>query len=141
VSPVFRSNLEISQPEAWSVKESMTLVGPGGMANVIFSSEPLDPNITAQRYADAQGEVLRKEFNGYREDYYEPALIFGGRPGFVRQFQWTPEEGPPVTQIQFYYAANGRGYTATATTPSSEFSDQEPELRRIMAGLSIWAGR
>jgi hypothetical protein len=134
---VFTPQLRASLPEGWFAKESMTLLAPDGQANVIASSEPLDTSITAQRYAEIQGELLVKEFSGFRELRFQRTLILGGRPGYLRQFEWTPEDGVPVTQIQLYYAANGRGYTATATTPSSQFPRFERQLGEILADLAL----
>jgi hypothetical protein len=113
------------------------LVRQGGQANVIASSEPLDPTIDTDGYAEAQGDLLRGEFPGYREMTFEKLQIFGSRQGYLRQFEWTPPDGQPVTQIQLYYAENGRGYTATATTPSANFPAVQVELRQLLAGLKI----
>jgi hypothetical protein len=63
--------------------------------------------------------------------------VFGGRHGFLRQFRWTPQDGPPVTQIQLYYVDEGRGFTATATTPSESFPDLELLLRQTLLGLRL----
>jgi hypothetical protein len=133
----FVPRLRVEMPDGWFAKESMTLLAPDGQANVIASSEPLDPGITVQHYAEVQGDLLRKEFPGYRQLRYERALVFGGRPGYEREFQWTPPDGVQVTQIQLYYAANGRGYTATATTPTVESSRFERDFRQTLDGLSI----
>ena len=124
-------------PDGWRAKESVTLVAPDGYANVIASSEPVDPGLDAQQYAEAQGDLLRREFSGYQELEFGPRLIFGGRPGYVRTFSWQPENGDPVTQIQLYYAESGRGYTATATTPSSEFQRYGSGLRSCLEGPSL----
>ena len=121
----------------------MTLLAPDGQANVIASSEPLDLSIDTQRYAEIVGEALRKEFakpdHNYRELHFEPTLVFGGRQGYVRRFEWTPldADAQRVTQMQLYYAENGRGYTATATTPSSEIQGFELLLRQILGALRI----
>lgn len=126
-----------SLPDTWFAKESMTLLAPDGQANVMASSEPLDETIDTDQYATVQGDVLRKEFPGYREAQFERLAIFGGREGYIREFEWTPPDGVPVTQIQLYYAENGRGYTATATTPSTHFPAVEVELRQLLSGLTI----
>ena len=134
----FRPRLAAVMPADWFAKESMTLLAPDGQSNVIASNEPLDADTDTKQYADMQGELLRSEFPGYREHAYEEIDLFGGgRRGYLRYFEWTPPDDVPVTQLQFYYAENGRGFTATATTPSSNFPNVEAELRQIMAGLSI----
>ena len=133
----FAPRLRATLPAGWFAKESMTLLAPDGQANVIASSEPLDPTITAQRYAEIQGDVLNQKFEGYRQLRFEPTLVFGGRPGYLRQFEWTPPDGVPVTQVQLYFAANGRGYTATATTPSSEFHRFEQQFDQMLSGLLL----
>ena len=113
------------------------LLAPDGQANVIASSEPLDPSIDTEQYATVQGDLLRGEFPGYVEHAFEEAALLGGRRGYRRHFEWTPPDGVAVTQIQLYFAENSRGYTATATTPSTNFENVEAELRQILAGLLI----
>jgi hypothetical protein len=133
----FDPTLSAVMPTDWFVKESITLLHPKGRANVIASSEPLDAQIDTEKYAGVQGDVLEAEFNGYEELAFEPKRIFGGREGLMRRFSWAPEDGVPVTQIQLYYAEAGRGYTATATVPSSAFSELELQLMDILEGLSV----
>jgi hypothetical protein len=133
----FRARLVLPLPEGWHAKESITLLAPDGQGNVIASSEPLDPSMDARHYADVQGELLHSDFNEYREHAFEPALVFGGRPGYVRVFSWKPENGDRITQIQAYYAANSRGYTLTATTPSATFEGFEPVFRRVLQGVAL----
>lgn len=130
-------HLSVSVPNEWSFNESMTLLSPDGMANVIVSSEPIDSSLTAQAYAEVQGDQLRTEFPEYREFELVEAQVFGGRPGYSRHFEWKPADAERVTQIQLYYAESGRGYTATATTPSTNFEELESQLRQVLAGLVI----
>lgn len=134
INPVLTAAL----PEGWFAKESITLVAPDGQANVILSSEPLDSSIDVQQYAEVQGELLSTEFPGYHEFHFEPTQVLGGHEGYMRRFEWMPENNPqPVTQMQLYYVENGRGYTATATTPSSEVLRFELLLRQILGRLNI----
>ncbi len=135
--PEFRGELTAALPGDWFAKESTTLLAPDGQANVIASSEPLDPSIDTDRYASVQGDLLRGEFPGYEEKSFDRIEIFGGRSGYMRHFQWTPPDGVPVVQLQLYYAENGRGYTATATTPAEGFPSRELLLRQILLGLRI----
>lgn len=133
----FKPQLTAPLPEGWFAKESITLLAPDGKANVIASSEPLDQGIDTQRYAEVQGELLRKEFPGYREFAFEPTKMLGDRQGYIRRFEWTPPDGVAVTQIQLYYAENGRGYTATATTPTTDFERFEMQFRQLLGGLKL----
>jgi tetratricopeptide (TPR) repeat protein len=126
-----------SLPGTWFAKESMTLLAPDGQANVIASSEPLDETIDTHHYAEVQGDLLRNEFPGYDERRFEKKTMFGGREGYIREFEWTPPDGVPVTQIQLYYTEAERGFTATATTPSSHFPAVELELRQLLDALII----
>ena len=135
--PEFRGKLTAAIPEDWFAKESTTVLAPDGQANVIASSEPLDPGIDTDQYASVQGDLLRTEFPAYEEKAFDQVEIFGGRTGYLRHFQWTPPDGEPVTQLQLYYAQNGRGYTATATTPATAFPARELLLRQILLGLRI----
>jgi hypothetical protein len=138
---IFKPVLRVPVLEDWLAKESHTVLAPSGQANVIASSEPLDPDVDVHQYADAQGSLLRTEFARYVEQEFRPELVFGGRPGYLRRFSWTPPDGVPVTQIQVYYAENGRGYTATATTPTSSFEEYGDQLRQILGDMFIEAPR
>jgi hypothetical protein len=133
----FTPRISAVLPTGWFAKESMTLLAPDGQANVIASSEPLDPSIDSQRYAEVQGELLENEFPGYRQQTFEEMVVFGKRQGFLRRFQWTPPEGVQVTQMQLYYVEDCRGYTCTATSPSTTFGQHEDEILAIMKSLTI----
>jgi hypothetical protein len=110
---------------------------PDGQANVIASSEPLDSNLDVHRYAELQGQLLREEFAGYRELQYGPTELLEGRQGYMRRFEWTPSNGQPITQMQLYYVEKGRGFTATATTPSAHVQHVELVLRQVLGELRI----
>jgi tetratricopeptide (TPR) repeat protein len=133
----FRAAIEAAVPEGWFAKESTTLLAEDGQANVIASSEPLDPSITTEVYAEVQGDLLVKEFPGYEQTSFETVSILGGRQGYLRHFKWDPPDGLPITQMQLYYVEKARGYTATATTPSEAFPERELMLRQVLRGLLI----
>lgn len=133
----FKRQLTAPLPEGWFAKESITLLAPNGQANVIASSEPLDPAIDTNLYAQVQGDLLRKEFPRYREFASEPARMLAGKNGYMRHFEWTPAGGDAVTQIQFYYAEEGRGYTITATAPSTQFERFEVQFRQLLVGFAL----
>jgi hypothetical protein len=132
----FEARLSIPLPQSWFAKESLTLIAPDGQANIIASSEPLEADIDAERYAQVQGDLLRREFNGYHEHSFEAAAAFG-RHGFIRVFEWQPPDGVRVSQIQMYYAESGRGYTATATSPSTQFDRYAPQLWSVMDNITF----
>jgi hypothetical protein len=133
----YKGTLNLPLPDGWFAKESITALAPDGQANLIASSEPLDPSIDSERYARVQGELLEREFPGYRQFSFEPTMAFGRRGGFLRRFEWVPPDGLAVMQIQVYYAEAGRGYTATGTSPATEFSRYERDLVRMFEGLTI----
>jgi hypothetical protein len=133
----FRPRLTAAIPPEWFAKESTTLLAPDGQANVIASAEPLDPTVDSERYAAVQGDLLREDFPDYEEKEFAAVTIFGGRSGYMRSFEWTPPDGVRVAQIQLYYAENGRGYTATATTPLENFPKRELLLRQLLLALRI----
>jgi hypothetical protein len=118
-------------PDGWCAKWSVTVQSPTGDANVIVSSEPLDPTIDSKDYADAQGELLEDEFPGYDEESFERATAFG-MPGYLREFRWTPEDGDPVRQLQSYAADDGTGYVATGTALARDFDDLRDDMVEIM---------
>jgi hypothetical protein len=124
-------------PSGWLPKEQITLLAPDGQANVIASSEPLDPSIDGKRYAEIQGDLLDNEFPGYRQQTFEEMVVFGERQGFLRRFQWMPPDGVQVTQMQLYYVEDGRAYTCTATSPSTKFGRYEDEILAILKSLTI----
>ena len=133
----FVRRISMGIPTGWYAKESLTVVDAHGQANVIVSSEPLDPSIDSARYAAVQGELLDREFVGYYEESFEAATVFGGRSGFIRRFGWTPSDGVPVRQIQVYVAEEGRGFTATATTPLTSVARFETIFTEVIGSLDI----
>jgi hypothetical protein len=126
-----------TRPPDWFHKESITLLAPDGQANVIASSEPLDPAVTATAYAMIQGDLLRNEFPGYVEHTFEAATVFGHLQGYLRDFGWTPPDGAPVRQLQQYAVRDGRGYTATATVPATQYERFRAQLRSVLASLTV----
>ncbi|HKI66432.1 MAG TPA: DcrB-related protein [Solirubrobacterales bacterium] len=132
-----RAELAATIPDDWRWKESLTLLAGKDDANVMFSSEAVEPDVDAERYAVVQGEQLRSEFPGYRQIAFEPMRIMGGRDGFMRRFEWKPPDGVEVTQIQMYWVESSRGYTATATTSTPNFHATEGVLVRILESLAL----
>lgn len=134
---IYRPRLLAARPADWFVKESLTLLAPDGQANVIISSEPLEPSMSVTDYATIQGSLLAREFPGYREFSFGPAVVFGQFPGYIRDFAWTPPDGVNVTQIQCYFVQDGRGFTGTATTPTTWFAEREFVLRDILLSATV----
>ena len=126
-----KPSIQLEMPEGWFYKESHTVLDPDGRANVIVSSEPLDETTSIAEYTDTQGDLLR-EFPGFTQIGFEEIDI-DGIPGeaWLREFSWTPEQRSAVTQLQVYAVLDGRGYTATATTPSTDMA----EFRRVLTGV------
>jgi hypothetical protein len=96
------------------------LLAPDGQANVIVSREPLEPTLATEKYAEIQGQLLRREFPRFEEFSFGPLHTSTGIV-LLRHFAWTPPDGVPVTQLQTYYVEAGTGFTSTATSPSSSF--------------------
>jgi hypothetical protein len=115
----FHGRLSVDVPDGWRAKESITLLAGDGTANVITSSEPLDPEVTTSEYATRQGELLRSEFPGFEELSFDATRLLGNRDGYLRRFRWHPPDGRAVLQVQMYFVEDGRGYTATATLVAS----------------------
>ncbi len=125
-------------PEGWYHKTSVTLLAPDGLGNVIASSEPLDGSFDTERYAMVQLELLRDQFPQFSE-HANGRLDLGGTPAIWRKFSWTPPDGLPVTQLQLYAVADGRGYTATATTPTSNWERYEEVFHNAFRSIVIGA--
>jgi hypothetical protein len=124
-------------PDDWLWKETLTLLAGDEGANVIFSSEPLRTGVDLERHVDEQGQLLAREFPGYRQSALEPKRMLGGRSGYLRRFEWKPPEGEPVTQIQLYCVVGSRGYTATATTPTAEFKSRGELLVDVLEHVAL----
>jgi hypothetical protein len=138
IDGIARSGLGALLPHGWVFQEQLSLLHPGGQANVIFSSQPShDVGATGVSLANEQGEALQREFPGYREHSVEE-FEFGpnSAPAILRRFDWSPEDGPPVTQLQVYAAANGRVYTATATATIEKFGEFEALFGRVLESLT-----
>ena len=132
----FRGTVTTAVPADWFVKESITLLAPTGQANVIVSSEPLDPTLTSSQYASTQGELLRREFPGYVEHRFDESTVFG-MFGYLRQFEWTPPDGVRVAQVQAYAANAGRGYTATGTAPATVMGDYIQVFYDVLGSFQV----
>ena len=133
---VQRATLMAAAPADWFFKEQITFLAPDGQANVIASTEPLDPSIDVEKYTTIQGDLLRDEFPGFREMTFAEIGI-DGIPGqtYFREFAWTPPDGVEVSQMQIYAVANGRGITATGTTPTTSFERYREALGEIILTL------
>lgn len=123
-------------PEGWYYKTSVTMLAPDGQGNVIASSEPLDPSMDTDRYATVQLELLRGQFHQFSE-HANGRLDLEGTAAIWRRFSWSPPDGLPVTQLQLYAVANGRGYTATATTPTSNWERYEEVFHNALRSIVI----
>jgi len=135
MSGPFIASLRAELPEGWFAKESITFLAPDGQGNVIASTEPLDPSITGTRYAEVQGELLRREFPHYQELWFGPMLMLGGHSGYRRDFSWAPPDGVRVRQVQMYAVIDGRGITCTATAPENQFDRMAEVFSGIQASL------
>jgi hypothetical protein len=134
----FKRRLAVLVPDDWSAKDSITLLAPDGQANVIASSEPLDPSIELDAYVAVQGELLSEEFPQYEEITLQTTEMLGtGRRGYFRRFNWTPPDGHQVSQYQLYYVEAGRGYTMTATASTDAFLRYEVELLGILENVHL----
>lgn len=132
------SSLSIELPQTWHYKESYTLLAPDGQANLIMSSEPLADEIDSDAYAHVQGEILGREFPDYAEITFEPYVIEGlDGHGWIREFQWVPPDGAPVRQTQIYGVAFGRGYTATATSPVTEYERYRADMAALLSSIAV----
>jgi hypothetical protein len=126
-------------PDGWFHKQSITLLAPDGQANMIVSSEPLDPILTTDHYAQIQADLLRREFPGFREHEVGRVVLGSGHEAVWRAFSWVPPDGVSVTQLQVYVADRGRGYTATGTTPTNNWNQVEAVFHRMVSSLSFGA--
>jgi hypothetical protein len=133
---LFPTRLEIPRYDGWGGRWSATLTAAGGRANLVATTEPIDPSIDPRQYADAQAEPVEREFDDYVELSFEAALVFGGRPGYLRRFEWRSDIGR-VRQMQAYYTWNGRAYLMTGTALAEGFEEVEESLNALMAGVTI----
>jgi hypothetical protein len=134
-----RSTVRCPVPDGWFEKQSVTLLAPDGQANVIASREPLDPSMDTEHYASVQGDLLRKEFPGYREHAFTLVPLSAG-PAYLRLFSWTPPDGVAVVQQQVYFARGGAGYTATATAPQHAAERFTALFDQVLRRLEFDAG-
>jgi hypothetical protein len=128
-------------PPGWSFQQSTTLFAPHGDASIIASSEPLDPSMDTERYAAVQLGLLQREMGDFLELASGRLLLGDAVPARWRQFRWTPPDGVSVTQLQVYAAAGGRGATATATTPSTEWDRYESLVHDVMRSMHVAVDR
>lgn len=133
----FGAKTSADVPDGWDIRDSLTMTAPDRGANVIFSSDRLEQAMSAQEYAELNGQQLKNQFPDYSEIDVGEFPLGDGHPAVFRQFQWFPEDGEPVTQIQLYLTDSERGYTATATCLVRDFSRYQKTLLGLLAGLAI----
>ncbi|MFV0318669.1 MAG: DcrB-related protein [Microthrixaceae bacterium] len=133
---VFSARFRVPLPAGWFAKESVTILAPDGQANVIVSSEPLDPIVDTEEYVSTQGELLSREFSGFTQYYLEPRTVFG-LPGYLRGFAWTPPDGVEIYQVQAYASVSGRGFTATATTPANNAQRFQDDFLAVLDHIEL----
>ncbi len=129
--------VQLVVPNGWHFKQTTTLTAPTGEANVIASSEPLDPSVDTQHYAAAQLGALQREFPHFREVASGQILLGNVVPAVWRQFEWKPPDGVPVTQLQLYAVVGGRGSTATATTASTSWDRYEGVFHDVLRTMVV----
>lgn len=134
--------IEFDVPDGWLVKEEITLMrdeeSPDGLSpNLIASSVPTESELDTEDFARSMTERLRRDFPAYRELGFESIDLFDGRPGWLRRFEWEPERGRRITQLQAYYTERGRAYTLTATVETDDFEQQRDSLVRLLMSLSL----
>ncbi|GAA0260972.1 hypothetical protein GCM10010492_72470 [Saccharothrix mutabilis subsp. mutabilis] len=134
-----RPSIRITAPEGWFFKESYTVLSPDGKANVIASSEPLDPSLNAYDYARQQSDLISAEFTGLiRRHDLEPYFVEGVKDtAWLSEFSWAPRDSDPVTQIQVYAARPGRGFTATATARTADLEAYRRVLSDVLTSLIV----
>lgn len=133
---LFTPRLAATAPHGWLVKESIEMVGPDKRIHVTASSEPLPPDTTTARYADAYGALLKTQFPEFRESGVAEAA-WSGRPAIMRRFEWQPPNAEKLTQVQVYCVDGAMGYVATATTRSDAFGALEKDVMSALAGLAF----
>jgi hypothetical protein len=134
----FTASLTVPLPLGWFGKESFTVLAPDGQANVIASSEPLDPSIDTERYAEVQRGLLEREFPEYHEIGSGELTLAGGITAHWREFGWKPPDGVRVRQVQLYAVPSpGRGYTATATSSDAGWDRYAAILRRTLFDVVV----
>jgi hypothetical protein len=131
----YKPKLTAMLPDGWIGRESITLLAPTGNANVIASSDEVNPTLNTKDYADAQVAQARAEFPGYRQLMLKEFRVFGGLPGYIHQFEWESDKGT-VRQTQLYYVANGTVWYATATATSIAYEQVQGQLLEVLSGLS-----
>ena len=135
---VERSALRWVTPAKWIFKDSITLLEPTGRANIILSSEALDPSMDLEQYATQYLEALESEFRQFRQIGADLNIeLRGVGPAIRRTFAWSPEGRDPVTQVQQYSVGPSRGYTSTASCSSSDFNELQSLFTAGLDSISV----
>lgn len=128
------SELQLDPDEDGS--RTFTVRAVDGSANVISSSEPLDPAMTTRTYADSQETLLREELAGYEQHAAGHSAAYEG-DGYERVFTWIPDAAGRIWQIQAYAARDGVGYTTTGTTTIDAPRSVRQMLRRVVTSVRL----
>jgi hypothetical protein len=123
-------------PYGWDVTETWTLTAPRGQSDIVVECEELDSPLDTHRFAEVRGEALRGLW-GYREHSLETVVVRSGHDALVRDYEFNAPDGHAVHQLQLYIAADGRGVTVTATSPSAGFDDVHLDFLAVFQSLTF----
>ncbi len=104
---------------------------------MIVSAAPVMEPIDTSGYVEQMTGRLQQEFPAYTEMQLEEMDVFGENNGWFRRFEWEPEHGRRITQLQVYLVFEGYVYTATATAESQDFAQYQAELVKMLTSLKL----
>lgn len=137
-----KARIALKPPPGWRYSEQVTVArdsnDPSSAgANVIVSAEPIREPIDTNGYVEQMTRHLPQEFPAYAEMQLEEMDAFGENDGWLRRFEWEPEQGRRITQLQVYLVFDGYAYTATATAESKDFAQYQAELVKMLTSLRL----
>ena len=126
VPPTWRTYIDGDGAQHWDA--------PDGGANLIASASPADSQ-TSEEYARAQGPLLARGLDGYREVNFTRVPFRDGETAYRRIFTWT-FEGLRVKQIQVYFVDDcDVAYQFTFTPQPGDFARYRPLFDQILSSL------
>ena len=134
--PTYCSALTAPVPPGWWAEESLVVHTADEQGEVDANVQPVPADTTVEQAVSIQHEMQEAEFPGFREHTREACVVLGDRPGILRRFSWVDGE-VEVTQVQVCHVADGRVFTATATTPAARADELLPALLDVVFGLRL----
>ena len=134
--------VSIPRIDGWDDRTMLTMVGPnteGAQPNVVVTREALCDHLGLGAFSSGWVQKLADQVP-VRETRDVEHIEISGAPAHLRLLEWEAA-GLRLRQLVGLTTIGDEGFAIVCTVPSAQFDELEPELRAVIAGTSIDAGR